>query len=62
MIDKPFLFIDHGNVQHGRVGGQGDHALRYHDYLTPEGSDLEDAGAFVYGGSLQSRGRKTVIL
>lgn len=35
-----------------------EHDLRYHKYLIPKGTDLNQTVLFAYGYSVQSRGRK----
>lgn len=51
----PFsMFIGHGQVQHAGVGWRGSPSLRYHTYISPEGSVLPDAISFSYYWSLET--------
>ena len=47
------VFIGHGFLQHAGAAWAGNHCLRYHMYLSPEGYELSDSVSFAYGKSLE---------
>ena len=47
------IFIGHGYVQHAGAGWSGNHNLRYHIYLIPDGHKLKNAVSFAYGWSFK---------
>lgn len=58
VIDKRPMFVQHGYAQQAGVRWEGDHGLRYHTYVLPEGADLENMVAFAHGNSLSDCQRK----
>lgn len=53
VIDKFSISVEHEHVQHAGGGRTGDHALRNHSYLIPQGFDLKHAVAFAHGNALK---------
>jgi hypothetical protein len=58
-IPRHSVFIGHGFLQHAGAEWTGNHSLRYHVYIIPEGNNLKDTVYFAYTWSLKKEGDKS---